>query len=84
VTPRAGFDHLRDLLAMDRQALVHRPFHFALVDEPTLCSRRGARAAGHRRHVGREISSAPRLAALVAALTPGTHFDATSIAATSS
>ena len=29
----AGFDYLRDLLAMDRQALVHRPFHFALVDE---------------------------------------------------
>ena len=29
----AGFDHLRDLLAMDRSALVHRPFHFALVDE---------------------------------------------------
>ena len=28
----AGFDHLRDLLALDRQALVHRPFHFALVD----------------------------------------------------
>ena len=29
----AGFDHLRDLLAMDAADLVHRPFHFALVDE---------------------------------------------------
>ena len=29
----AGFDHLRDLLAMDTADLVHRPFHFALVDE---------------------------------------------------
>ena len=29
----AGFDHLRDLLAMDPADLVHRPFHFALVDE---------------------------------------------------
>ena len=29
----AGFDHLRDLLVMDAADLVHRPFHFALVDE---------------------------------------------------
>ena len=29
----AGFDHLRDLLALDRAEVVHRPFHFALVDE---------------------------------------------------
>ena len=29
----AGFDHLRDLLATDPRQLVHRPFHFALVDE---------------------------------------------------
>ena len=29
----AGFDHLRDLLATDLRDLVHRPFHFALVDE---------------------------------------------------
>jgi preprotein translocase subunit SecA len=29
----AGFDHLRDLLAMDARDLAHRPFNFALVDE---------------------------------------------------
>ena len=29
----AGFDFLRDRIAYDREALVHRPFHFALVDE---------------------------------------------------
>jgi preprotein translocase subunit SecA len=73
----AGFDHLRDLLAMDPQELVHRPFHFALVDEADSLLIDEARVplviAGS---VGREISSAPRLAALVASLTPGVHFDA--------
>jgi preprotein translocase subunit SecA len=73
----AGFDHLRDLLATDRQALVHRPFHFALVDEADSLLIDEARVplviAGS---VGRETSSAPRLAALVASLTPGVHFDA--------
>jgi preprotein translocase subunit SecA len=72
----AGFDHLRDLLVMDGQALVHRPFHFALVDEADSILIDEARVplviAGS---VGREISSAPRLAALVASLTPGVHFD---------
>jgi preprotein translocase subunit SecA len=29
----AGFDFLRDRIAYDREGLVHRPFHFALVDE---------------------------------------------------
>jgi preprotein translocase subunit SecA len=73
----AGFDHLRDLLATDRRALVHRPFHLALVDEADSLLIDEARVplviAGS---VGREISSAPRLAALVAALTPGVDFDA--------
>ena len=72
----AGFDHLRDLLAMDRATLVHRPFHFALVDEADSLLIDEARVplviAGS---VGREISSAPRLAALVASLTAGVHFD---------
>jgi preprotein translocase subunit SecA len=73
----AGFDHLRDLLAMDRQALVHRPFHFALVDEADSLLIDEARVplviAGS---VGRESSSAPPLAGIVASLTPGVHFDA--------
>ena len=73
----AGFDHLRDLLAIDRRRLVHRPFHFALVDEADSLLIDEARVplviAGS---VEREVSSAPRLAALVASLTPGVHFDA--------
>lgn len=73
----AGFDHLRDLLVTDPQALVHRPFHFALVDEADSLLIDEARVplviAGS---VGRETSSAPRLAALVASLTAGVHFDA--------
>ena len=72
----AGFDHLRDLLATDREAVVHRPFHFALVDEADSLLIDEARVplviAGS---VGRETSSESRLATLVAALTPGVHFD---------
>ena len=73
----AGFDHLRDLLATDPRDLVHRPFHFALVDEADSLLIDEARIplviAGS---VGRESSSSPRLAAVVAGLTPGIHFDA--------
>ncbi len=72
----AGFDHLRDLLAMDVGSLVHRPFHFALVDEADSLMIDEARVplviAGS---VERDVSLAPRLAALVAALSPGVHFD---------
>ena len=73
----AGFDHLRDLLSFDPGELVHRPFHFALVDEADSLMIDEARAplviAGS---AGREGSSAPRLAALVASLTAGVDFDA--------
>ena len=72
----AGFDHLRDLLAMDAADLVHRPFHFALVDEADSLMIDEARVplviAGS---VERDASLAPRLAALVASLSPGVHFD---------
>jgi preprotein translocase subunit SecA len=72
----AGFDHLRDLLATDAADLVHRGFHFALVDEADSLLIDEARVplviAGH---VGREMSAAPRLAAVVAALSAGLHFD---------
>jgi preprotein translocase subunit SecA len=72
----AGFDHLRDLLTMDLSALVHRPFHYALIDEADSILIDEARAplviAGG---VERDVSSAPRLAALVATLIPGVHFD---------
>jgi preprotein translocase subunit SecA len=72
----AGFDHLRDLLAMEVVDLVHRPFHFALVDEADSLMIDEARVplviAG--RFDG-EASPAPRLAELAASLTPGVHFD---------
>ena len=72
----AGFDHLRDLLAMDAGGLVHRPFHVALVDEADSLLIDEARVplviAGS---VERDVSLAPRLAALVASLSPGVHFD---------
>ena len=72
----AGFDHLRDLLALDAGGLVHRPFHVALVDEADSLMIDEARVplviAGS---VERDASLAPRLAALVASLSPGIHFD---------
>jgi preprotein translocase subunit SecA len=72
----AGFDHLRDLLARDVKELVHRPFHCAVVDEADSLLVDEARAplviAGS---VGREGASAQRMAALVATLAPGVHFD---------
>jgi len=72
----AGFDHLRDLLAMDAADVVHRGFHFALVDEADSLLIDEARVplviAGR---VGRERSAAPRLATVVASLSAGLHFD---------
>jgi preprotein translocase subunit SecA len=73
----AGFDHLRDLLATDSRDVVHRRFHFALVDEADSLLVDEARVplviAGR---VGRETLEGPRLAALVASLSAGIHFDA--------
>ena len=73
----AGFDHLRDRLAMDRGDLVHRPFAYALVDEADSLLIDEARVplvvAGS---VEPRPSRAPRLAAVVSALEPGVHFDA--------
>jgi preprotein translocase subunit SecA len=72
----AGFDHLRDLMVMDATELVHRPFHVAIVDEADSLMIDEARVplviAGS---VERDVSRAPRLAALVASLSPGVHFD---------
>ena len=72
----AGFDHLRDLLAMDESELVHRPFHFALVDEADSLLIDEARVplviAGR---VEEAASSSRRMADVVAALIPGVHFD---------
>ena len=72
----AGFDYLRDLLVMNAGDLVHRPFHFAIVDEADSLMIDEARVplviAG-RVELG--DSRAPRLAGLVASLCAGTHFD---------
>jgi len=72
----AGFDHLRDQLAMDAREVVHRPFHFALVDEADSLLIDEARVplvvAGS---VEAPSSTAHRLADLVAGLQPGVHFD---------
>jgi preprotein translocase subunit SecA len=71
----AGFDHLRDLLARDQEALVHRPFRAAIVDEADSLMIDEARVplviAGR---VDGHASQAARLAALVRSLTPGVHY----------
>jgi preprotein translocase subunit SecA len=71
----AGFDHLRDLLATSVEDLVHRPFHFALVDEADSLLIDEARVplvvAGR---MEREVSTAERMARLVRELVPGVHY----------
>jgi preprotein translocase subunit SecA len=71
----AGFDHLRDLIAMDPIDLVHRPFNFALVDEADSLMIDEARVplviAGH----AGIATPAAQLTQLVSALSPGVHFD---------
>ncbi len=72
----AGFDHLRDRLALEPDDLVHRPFGAAIVDEadsilideariPLVISGTGGAAA----------DDAPRLAAVVRGLAPGEDFE---------
>ena len=71
----AGFDYLRDHLAMDAADLVHRSFHGALVDEADSLLIDEARAplviAGR---VESEEASSRRLADLVATLDQGVDF----------
>jgi preprotein translocase subunit SecA len=72
----AGFDHLRDLLVADLRDLVHRPFHFALVDEADSILIDEARAplviAGSIDGPG---PSHRRVAELVASFAAGADFD---------
>ncbi|CAN5695907.1 hypothetical protein BH24ACI4_BH24ACI4_33750 [soil metagenome] len=72
----AGFDWLRDGLASSPADLVHRPFHFAVVDEADSLMIDEARVplviAGG---VDRSGPHAAPVAALVASLVPGVHFD---------
>jgi preprotein translocase subunit SecA len=71
----AGFDYLRDHLAMRPEDLVHRPFHFALVDEADSIMIDEARVplviAGRTRS---SVPPAHRLAALVASFMPGVEY----------
>jgi preprotein translocase subunit SecA len=71
----AGFDHLRDQLVRDPADLVHRPFHFALVDEADSILIDEARIplviAGRAQS---RASSAERLAEVVARLERSRHF----------
>src|SRR5689334_21934930 len=77
VTAReAGFDLLRDDLRLEAADLVHRPLHFALVDEADSILVDEARSplviAAHTREAG----GAARVAALVRGLEAGVDFDA--------
>jgi preprotein translocase subunit SecA len=72
----AGFDYLRDGLALERADLVHRPFHFAIVDEADSILIDEARIplviAGES---GGTTPGLERIAALVRALRLGADFD---------
>lgn len=72
----AGFDYLRDHLCYDRGELVHRPFHFALVDEADSILIDEARVplviAGT---VGRPRADSGYLADVVKGLKPGKDFN---------
>jgi preprotein translocase subunit SecA len=71
----AGFDHLRDLLAVDPEAVVHRPFHAAIVDEADSILVDEARVPLVIAGLASERTSAARhLAAVVGALDPSAHF----------
>jgi len=71
----AGFDHLRDLLTRDPTDLVHRPFHFALIDEADSLLVDEARVplviAGA---LERAASASAEMAEVTASLVSGVHF----------
>jgi len=72
----AGFDHLRDALALEPGDRVQREYHFALVDEADSILIDEARIplviAGE---TGDALAGPERLAALVRTLRPGVDFD---------
>ena len=77
VTAReAGFDALRDNLALAPEDLVQRPFHFALVDEADSLLVDEARIPlVIATHLDEPNNAAPRMAALIRTLVPGRDFD---------
>jgi preprotein translocase subunit SecA len=72
----AGFDYLRGFLCLDPGELVHRPFHFAIVDEADSILIDEARVplviAGDLGETGPGLA---RLARLVCELRPGIDYD---------
>jgi preprotein translocase subunit SecA len=72
----AGFDHLRDLLARRRDDPVHRPFHFALIDEADSILIDEARVPLVIAGSADRAASSSRLASrIVTGLTGGLHYD---------
>jgi preprotein translocase subunit SecA len=72
----AGFDRLRDGIAMSPADLVHRPFHFALIDEAdSLLIDEATVPLVIAGRVESDEPLAPRLAALVSALHAGADFE---------
>jgi preprotein translocase subunit SecA len=71
----AGFDYLRDQLALAPADVVHRPFHMAIADEAdSLLIDEGRLPLVIAGHVEQRESHAERMAALVANFDPGVHF----------
>ncbi|WWV70252.1 preprotein translocase subunit SecA [Sporomusa ovata DSM 2662] len=72
----AGFDYLRDFLCTEKEKLVHRPFHYAIVDEADSILIDEARVplviAGN---VGDDEENPLQLAGIVRGLKQGTDYD---------
>jgi preprotein translocase subunit SecA len=75
----AGFDYLRDGLALDESEQVHRPFHFAIVDEADSILIDEARIplviAGTEAGQGSSPVGLERMAAVARQLRPGIDYD---------
>jgi preprotein translocase subunit SecA len=71
----AGFDHLRDLLALAADEVVQRPFQMAIADEAdSLLIDEGRVPLVIAGHVEHDESNAVRLGALVGSFQAGEHF----------
>lgn len=72
----AGFDYLRDFLCREKEDLVHRPFHYAIVDEADSLMIDEARIplviAGN---ISQDKENLPRLAEVVRELNPGEDYE---------
>jgi preprotein translocase subunit SecA len=72
----AGFDYLRDQIRFDKKELVHRPFHYALVDEADFILIDEARVPLVIAGETPEPAVDPlRMAEIVRRLEPGVHYE---------